>query len=192
MEAVGGGAESGLGVLGAGVVLVTWLGRSQEGRGRGIRQGVLDVVPLVVMVSAVGGVEGTGGHPGAALIAGVDDDDALPVVVVAGLDEEHLGAVLLVVQVVCDADLGLAALLRGEVDGEARALVVDRHAGVAGVASYIWVLALRRGHGLVRGVVDVGGIGGAAEGPVGVGGDLVLGLGEEEDAAGCEIRLMGE
>lgn len=137
------------------------------------------------------GVQRTGGHPCRAGIAGVNDNDALPVMLMARLDEEDLRAVLLVVQVVHDAHLGVTAFLRGEVDGEARALVVDRHARVAAVAPNVRVLALRRWDGLVREVVDVGRVGRAAKGPGGVGGDLFLGLGEEEDAVGCEMWWGG-
>lgn len=137
------------------------------------------------------GVEGTGRHPRGAGIAGVDDDYALPVMLVAGLDKEDLGTVLLVVQVVRDADLGVTAFLGGEVEREAWALVVDRHAWVAALASDVRVLALRRWDGLVRSIVDVWRVGRAAEGPGGVGGDFILGLGEEEDAVGCEMRWRG-
>lgn len=137
------------------------------------------------------GVQSTGRHPGRAGVTGVNNDNALPVVLVARLDKDDLGAVLLVVQVVRDADLGVTAFLGGEVEREAWALVVDRHAWVAALAPHVGVLALRRRLGLVREVVDVGRVGGAAEGPGGVGGDLVLGLGEEEDTAGCEIWWGG-
>lgn len=137
------------------------------------------------------GVQSTGGHPGGAGIAGVNDNNALPVMLMARLNEEDLCAVLLVVQVVHNAHLGVTAFLRGEVDGEARALVVDRHAWVAAIAPDVWVLALRRWDGLVRDVVDVGRVGRATEGPGGVCGDSFLGLGEEEDTVGCEMWWGG-
>ena len=136
----------------------------------------------------MGGVQSTGGHPSGASITGVDDDNALPIMLMSSVDEEDLGAILLVVQVVRDADLGVTALLGGEVNREAWALVADRNARVAAVAPDVWVLALRRWDGLVREVVDVGRVGRASEGPGGVGGDLLLGLGEEEDAVGYEMR----
>lgn len=60
---------------------------ADKGEGDGLRQGVLDVVPVVGAVSAVGGVQSTGGHPGGAGITGVDDDNALPVMLVSSVDE---------------------------------------------------------------------------------------------------------
>lgn len=155
------------------------------------RQGVLDVVPGVGVVSAVRRVQSTCGHPGRAGVTGMNDNYALPVMLVAGLDEENLRAILLVVQVVRDADLGIAAFLGSEVEREARALVVDRHARVAAVAPNVWVLALRRWDGLMRDIIDIWRVGRAAESPGGVGGDLILGLGEEENAVGCEMRGKG-
>lgn len=137
-------------------------------------------------------VQSTGGLPGRASIAGVDDDNALPVMLMASLDEDDLRAVLLVVQVVHDAHLGVTAFLRGEVDREARALVADWHARVAALAPNVRVLALRRWDSLVREVVDVGRVRRAAEGPRRVGGDAVLGLGEEEDAVVCEMWWEGQ
>lgn len=137
------------------------------------------------------GVEGAGRAPGACPVARVDDDDALPVVRVAGLDEEDLGTVLLVVKVIGDADLGGAALAVGVVDGEGGALGVAGDAGVPAPAPDVGVLALRGGYGLVGCVVRVGAGGGAAEGPGGIGGDLVEGLGEEEDAGVCEMLVGG-
>lgn len=112
----------------------------------------------------------------------MNDHHALPIMLVPRLDEQHLRAVLLVVQVIHDSYLGRAALLGGEVQREARADAVPRDAGVAAGAADVGVLALWRGLGLVRGVVDVWCCGGAAEGPGWVGGGGVEGLGEEEDA----------
>jgi len=158
-----------------------WEGR--EG-GREVRQGVLDAVPFVGIVTAVRRVQRLGRMPGARGVAAVHNDDSLPIMLVPRIHEEHLRAVLLVIQVVRHAHLGIRTLRVGVVEWELWALVSGRDAGVAAVAPNVGVLALAARDRLVRDIIDVGGDGGAAEGPGWVGGDAGDGLGEEEDAEG--------
>jgi hypothetical protein len=122
--------------------------------------------------------------PDARDVAAVHNDDSLPIMLVPGIHEEHLRAVLLVIQVVRHAHFGIRTLRVGVVERELWALVAGRDAWVAAVAPDIGVLTLAARDCLVRRVVDVGGGGGAAEGPGWVGGDAGEGLGEEEDAGG--------
>ena len=103
--------------------------------------------------------------PGAQGVAAVHNDDSLPIMLVSRIHKEHLRAVILVIQVVRHAHLGIRTLRVGVVERELWALVAGRDARVAAVAPNVGVLALAARDRLMRDIVDVGGGGGAAEGP---------------------------
>jgi len=103
----------------------------------------LDAAPCVLVVARVRTVEcSTWGPSGRGRIAREDNDDSLPVVVVAGSNACEVGAVLLVEKVVDNSHFGASTGGECVVDGERGAFVVDWHSWVPAITSYIGILAL--------------------------------------------------